>query len=93
MGKITDKKKMAVVEKDKIKDIPQEQKESDKIAKEAGDNKGYCVKCKAKKDMVDRYEVTLKNKANALQGKCETCGTKMTRILGKGATTATTKKK
>ena len=44
---------------------------------------GYCVKCKAKKEMVDAKEVTMKNGRRALKGKCPDCGTSMFRILGK----------
>ncbi len=44
---------------------------------------GYCVKCKAKKEIKDAKEVTLKNKRKALKGKCPKCGTGMFRILGK----------
>ncbi len=42
----------------------------------------YCVKCKAKKEMKDAKEVTMKNKRKALKGKCPDCGTGMYRILG-----------
>lgn len=42
----------------------------------------YCVKCKAKKEMTDPVEVTLKNGRKAMQGKCPACGTKLSRILG-----------
>jgi Zn finger protein HypA/HybF involved in hydrogenase expression len=48
---------------------------------------GYCVKCKAKKEMVDAKEITMKGKGGvqrkAMTGKCPTCGTKMFRIMGK----------
>ncbi len=44
---------------------------------------GYCVKCKAKKEMSDAKEVTMKNGRKALKGKCPVCGTGMYRILGK----------
>jgi len=44
---------------------------------------GYCVKCKAKREMVDAKEVTMKNKRKAMKGKCSKCGTGMYRILGK----------
>lgn len=43
---------------------------------------GYCVKCKAKKDMKDPKEVVMKNKRKAVKGKCPDCGTGMYRILG-----------
>ena len=32
--------------------------------------KGYCVKCKAKRDMKDEQKVTMKNKRLAVKGKC-----------------------
>ncbi len=48
---------------------------------------GYCVKCKAKKEMAEEKEVTMKGKGGvkrkAVTGKCPKCGTKMFRILGK----------
>jgi hypothetical protein len=44
---------------------------------------GYCVKCKAKKEIVEAKEVVMKNGRKALQGKCPTCGTGMFKILGK----------
>ncbi len=47
------------------------------------DSKGYCVKCKEKREMKDTEEVEMKNKRRALKGTCEKCGTKMFRILGK----------
>lgn len=43
----------------------------------------YCVKCKAKKEMKDPEEVTMKNGRKAAKGKCPDCGTGMYRILGK----------
>jgi len=42
---------------------------------------GYCVKCKAKKEMNEAIQVTMKNGRNALKGKCS-CGTGMYKILG-----------
>jgi hypothetical protein len=47
---------------------------------------GYCVKCKAKKDIVDAVEETMKNGRKAIKGKCPTCGTVMFKILGGKAT-------
>jgi len=44
---------------------------------------GYCVKCKAKKEIKDSKEVTMKNGRHALKGKCPSCGTGMYRILSK----------
>jgi len=34
----------------------------------------YCVKCKAKRTMVDTKQVTLKNGRPAIRGKCPVCG-------------------
>lgn len=44
---------------------------------------GYCVKCKAKKEMMNAEEITMKNGRKAMKGKCTDCGTKMFKILGK----------
>ncbi|MFA5879305.1 MAG: DUF5679 domain-containing protein [Candidatus Margulisiibacteriota bacterium] len=44
---------------------------------------GYCVKCKAKRDMKDTEEVVMKNGRKAIKGKCSTCNTGMYKILGK----------
>ena len=50
---------------------------------------GYCVKCKAKKEIVDAVEVVMKNGRKAIKGKCPTCGTVMIKILpGKAAAAA-----
>lgn len=40
----------------------------------------YCVKEKAKKEMKDAKQVTLKNGRSAVQGVCSSCGTKMFRM-------------
>ena len=51
---------------------------------------GYCVKCKAKKEIVGGVEETMKNGRRAIKGKCPTCGTVMFKILGgKAAPSAT----
>jgi len=50
---------------------------------------GYCVKCKAKKEIVDGVEETMKNGRKAIKGKCPTCGTVMFKILGGKATPPT----
>ena len=42
----------------------------------------YCVKCKAKREMAEAKEVSMKNGRKAMKGKCPTCGTGMYRILG-----------
>ena len=49
---------------------------------------GYCVKCKAKKEIVDAVEEVMKNGRRAIKGKCPTCGTVMFKILGKGGAPA-----
>ena len=41
----------------------------------------YCVKCKAKKEMKDAEEVTMKNGRPAMKGTCHACGTGMYKIL------------
>ena len=43
----------------------------------------YCVKCKAKREMSEAKEVTMKNGRKAMKGKCPICGTGMYKILGK----------
>ncbi|MDD5174537.1 MAG: DUF5679 domain-containing protein [Candidatus Omnitrophota bacterium] len=42
---------------------------------------GYCVKCKAKKEMKDTQNVTMKNGRKAMKGKCSSCGTGMYKIM------------
>jgi uncharacterized Zn finger protein (UPF0148 family) len=51
---------------------------------------GYCVKCKAKKEIADGIEETMKNGRKAIKGKCPTCGTVMFKILGGKATAPST---
>lgn len=50
---------------------------------------GYCVKCKAKKEMKDPNEVEMKGKGGtvrrAMKGSCPDCGTTMFKILPKKA--------
>ena len=48
---------------------------------------GYCVKCKAKKEIANGVEETMKNGRKAIKGKCPTCGTVMFKILGKASST------
>jgi len=43
---------------------------------------GYCVKCKAKKEIANGVEEVMKNGRRAIKGKCPTCGTVMFKILG-----------
>ena len=49
---------------------------------------GYCVKCKAKKEIIDAVEEVMKNGRKAIKGKCPTCGTVMFKILGGKAAAA-----
>jgi ribosomal protein S27E len=51
---------------------------------------GYCVKCKAKREIADGIEETMKNGRKAIKGKCPTCGTVMFKILGGKAVPAAT---
>jgi hypothetical protein len=44
---------------------------------------GYCVKCKAKREMKDAKESTMANGRKAMKGTCSKCGTGMFKILGK----------
>ena len=41
---------------------------------------GYCVKCKAKREIKDAKEITMKNGRPATQGLCPECGTKIFKI-------------
>jgi hypothetical protein len=41
---------------------------------------GYCVKCRAKREMKDPKSITMKNGRPATQGVCPVCGTKMFKI-------------
>jgi len=43
----------------------------------------YCVKCKAKREIKNPKNVTMKNKKPAISGTCPKCSTKVFRI-GKG---------
>ncbi len=43
---------------------------------------GYCVKCKAKREMANAVQTTMKNGRKAMKGKCSKCGTGMYKILG-----------
>jgi uncharacterized Zn finger protein (UPF0148 family) len=43
---------------------------------------GYCVKCKAKKEISEAVEEVMKNGRKAIKGKCPTCGAVMFKIIG-----------
>ncbi len=53
---------------------------------------GYCVKCKASREMSDTKSITMKNGRPAIKGKCPKCGTGMFRI-GDGSSKGSSKKK
>jgi hypothetical protein len=40
----------------------------------------YCVKCKAKREIKDPVETTMKNGKPAVTGTCSVCGTKVFKI-------------
>jgi Zn finger protein HypA/HybF involved in hydrogenase expression len=58
-------------------------RESAQVRRKEMAEKGYCVKCKASKEMKDEQKVTMKNGRAAVKGKCPDCGTGMYKILGK----------
>jgi len=43
---------------------------------------GYCVKCKAKKEIANAFEEVMKNGRKAIKGKCPSCGAVMFKIIG-----------
>ena len=42
---------------------------------------GYCMKCKAKREMVSTSKTKMKNGRMAMKGKCKKCGTGMYKIM------------
>jgi hypothetical protein len=44
---------------------------------------GYCVKCKASRNMTQVQIVTTQNNRKAAKGKCPVCGTTMNKFLPK----------
>ncbi len=57
--------------------------------------KGYCVKCKAKRGMEGAKQVEMKGRGGkryAMKGTCEKCGTGMYKILGMAGGTGAAKK-
>jgi RNase P subunit RPR2 len=51
-----------------------------KVKKEEELMQGYCMKCRAKKEMKNAKSIAMKNGKPATQGVCSTCGTKMFKI-------------
>lgn len=47
----------------------------------------YCVKCRAKREIKDPQEVTMKNGRPAMKGVCPVCGTAIFRI-GSGSSSS-----
>lgn len=41
---------------------------------------GYCMKCKAQRDIKNPKQITMKNGRPATQGTCSVCSTKMFKI-------------
>ena len=48
-----------------------------------GEVLGYCVKCKASRNMTQVQIVTTQNNRKAAKGKCPVCGTTMNKFLPK----------
>lgn len=41
---------------------------------------GYCVKCKAPREITDPKQITMKNGRPATEGRCPVCGTRIFKI-------------
>jgi hypothetical protein len=41
---------------------------------------GYCMKCKAQREIKDPKPITMKNSRPATEGSCQVCATKMFKI-------------
>jgi hypothetical protein len=54
---------------------------------------GYCVKCKAKREIKGERQITMKNGRPATTGTCSVCGTKMFKIGGGGGSAVKAKAK
>jgi RNase P subunit RPR2 len=53
---------------------------NEEVGSSMAGKEGYCVKCKAKKEMKDAQAITMKNGRPATQGICPDCGTKIFKI-------------
>jgi RNase P subunit RPR2 len=42
---------------------------------------GYCMRCRAHKEMKEVVKLSMKNGRNAVKGTCESCGAGMYKIL------------
>lgn len=54
---------------------------------------GYCVRCKAKQDMLEVGVVKSKNGRRMAKGKCQKCSTKMCKFLKKEESNGNEKRK
>jgi len=66
--------------------VPKETTTGEGVAGEQVAVIAYCVKCRAKQEMLNPTEVQMKGKGGprrALKGTCAVCGTGMFKILGK----------
>jgi hypothetical protein len=46
-------------------------------------SEGYCMKCRAKREIQGEKQTTLKNGRPAIEGTCPVCGTKMVKMVSK----------
>ena len=53
-----------------------------RVCRETDMAEGYCVKCKARKEITEAFEEVMKNGRKAIKGKCPTCGAVMFKIIG-----------
>lgn len=49
---------------------------------------GYCVKCKAPREILDPHQITMKNGRPATEGRCPVCGTRVFKIGAPGSASA-----
>ena len=50
------------------------------IEQEEEPMKGYCMRCRAEREIAEAHEVRMKNGRPATEGKCPVCSTKMYRL-------------
>lgn len=54
---------------------------------------GYCVSCKAQREMKDAKQELTKNGRQMLKGSCHTCGTKMCKFVAGSASASSSSSK
>jgi hypothetical protein len=82
MPTITPEKTVPAKKKAARKAAPKKAPATKKAAKKPmAANEGYCVKCKAKREIAKVKEVKMANGRPALKGVCPVCGTGMFKIL------------